>query len=58
MQVIALTKVKDVGGSGVPAVDAEQAKRNALAAQDLYGLVKRVRSLERELERLRAGSPG
>jgi UDP-3-O-[3-hydroxymyristoyl] glucosamine N-acyltransferase len=38
---------------GVPAVDLDTARRNALAGQDLYGLVKRVRQLERELERLR-----
>ncbi len=37
---------------GVPAVDIDQAKRNALAGRDLYGLAKRVRQLERELERL------
>jgi UDP-3-O-[3-hydroxymyristoyl] glucosamine N-acyltransferase len=39
---------------GIPAVDIELAKRNVLAAQDLYGLAKRVRSMERELKRLRA----
>ena len=39
--------------AGVPAIDLEQAKRNALAAQDLYGLVKRVRHLERELKALK-----
>jgi UDP-3-O-[3-hydroxymyristoyl] glucosamine N-acyltransferase len=38
---------------GIPAVDIELAKRNVLAAQDLYGLAKRVRSMERELKRLR-----
>jgi UDP-3-O-[3-hydroxymyristoyl] glucosamine N-acyltransferase len=43
--------------AGVPAIDLDQAKRNALAAQDLYGLVKRVRQLERELRALKeAGS--
>jgi UDP-3-O-[3-hydroxymyristoyl] glucosamine N-acyltransferase len=41
--------------AGVPALDLDKAKRNALAGQDLYGLFKRVRKLERELERLRAG---
>lgn len=40
--------------AGVPAVDLDRAKRNALAGQDLYGLFKRVRKLERELERLQA----
>lgn len=43
--------------AGIPAIDLDQAKRNALAAQDLYGLVKRVRQLEREIKALReAGS--
>jgi UDP-3-O-[3-hydroxymyristoyl] glucosamine N-acyltransferase len=43
--------------AGVPAIELEQAKRNALAARDLYGLVKRVRQLERELKALKeAGS--
>lgn len=39
--------------AGVPAIDLDRAKRNALAGQDLYGLVKRVRALEREIEKLR-----
>ncbi len=39
---------------GVPAVELEKAKRNALVGMDLYGLSQRVRALERELERLRA----
>lgn len=39
--------------AGIPAIDLDQAKRNALAAQDLYGLVKRVRQLEREIKALR-----
>ncbi|MCP3905518.1 MAG: UDP-3-O-(3-hydroxymyristoyl)glucosamine N-acyltransferase [Planctomycetes bacterium] len=38
---------------GVPAIDSEDAKRNALAGTDLYGLFKRVRQLEREVRRLR-----
>ncbi|NNF42908.1 MAG: UDP-3-O-(3-hydroxymyristoyl)glucosamine N-acyltransferase [Phycisphaerales bacterium] len=48
---------KKVGG--VPAVDSDIAKRNAMASQDLYGLVKRVRSLERQLAAMReqAASP-
>jgi UDP-3-O-[3-hydroxymyristoyl] glucosamine N-acyltransferase len=37
---------------GVPAVDGDRAKRNALAAQDLYGLMKRLKHLEREVARL------
>ena len=36
---------------GAPAVDADAAKRNALAAMNLAGLVRRVRKLERALER-------
>jgi UDP-3-O-[3-hydroxymyristoyl] glucosamine N-acyltransferase len=42
---------KKIGG--IPAVDLEQAKRNALAGQDLYGLFKRVKQLEQELRALR-----
>ena len=38
---------------GQPAIDLDIAKRNALAARDLYGLVKRVRRLEKELKQLR-----
>jgi UDP-3-O-[3-hydroxymyristoyl] glucosamine N-acyltransferase len=38
---------------GVPAIDLDKAKRNALAGTELYQLTKRVRALERELERLR-----
>jgi UDP-3-O-[3-hydroxymyristoyl] glucosamine N-acyltransferase len=37
---------------GVPAIDSEQAKRNALAATDLYGMLKRLRKLERRLKEL------
>ena len=43
--------------AGIPAVDLDQAKRNALAGQDLYGLAKRVRQLERQLTALRAKLP-
>ena len=32
---------------GVPAVDLEQAKRNALVGMDLYGLAQRIKQLER-----------
>ncbi len=39
---------------GTPAVPFDQAKRNALAGTELYNLFKRVRQLERELERLKA----
>jgi UDP-3-O-[3-hydroxymyristoyl] glucosamine N-acyltransferase len=39
---------------GVPAVDFDQAKRNALAGMDLYGLAQRVKSLERELARFKS----
>ncbi len=38
---------------GVPAVDIESARRNALAGMDLYGLVRRVKQLEKELARLK-----
>lgn len=37
---------------GVPAIDLEKAKRNALAGIELYDLFKRVKRLERELEKL------
>ncbi|MCH2134025.1 MAG: UDP-3-O-(3-hydroxymyristoyl)glucosamine N-acyltransferase [Phycisphaerales bacterium] len=36
---------------GAPAVDADAAKRNALAAMNLAGLVRRVRTIERTLDR-------
>jgi UDP-3-O-[3-hydroxymyristoyl] glucosamine N-acyltransferase len=39
---------------GVPAVEFDKAKRNALAGMELYELYKRVRSLEKELEKLKA----
>jgi UDP-3-O-[3-hydroxymyristoyl] glucosamine N-acyltransferase len=39
---------------GVPAVPYDLAKRNALAGTELWDLFKRVRQLERELERLKA----
>jgi len=44
--------------AGQPAVDLDQAKRNALAGRELYSLVKRVRQLERDLKKLREQSPG
>ena len=37
---------------GTPAVELEQARRNAVIGRDLAGLAKRVRELERQLERL------
>lgn len=37
---------------GVPAVDLKQAKRNALAGMDLYGLSQRVKQLEKRLAEL------
>lgn len=43
---------KKIGG-GVPAVDFNQAKRNALAGMDLYGWVQKVRKLEKQLEQLK-----
>ena len=46
---------KKIGG--IPAVDLDQAKRNALAGMDLYGLVQRVKQLERELRRLKQDAP-
>ena len=58
-QVQALAKTGIVGdvpdGStvgGAPAVDADTAKRNALAAMNLAELVKRVRSMERKLAKM------
>lgn len=39
--------------AGQPAIDLDQAKRNALAGRGLYELVKRVRQLEREVRALR-----
>jgi UDP-3-O-[3-hydroxymyristoyl] glucosamine N-acyltransferase len=38
---------------GVPAVEIELARRNALVGMDLYGLVQRVKQLEKELSRLK-----
>jgi UDP-3-O-[3-hydroxymyristoyl] glucosamine N-acyltransferase len=42
---------------GQPAIELEKAKRNALAGLDLYGLTRRVKQLEREIERLRRQHP-
>jgi UDP-3-O-[3-hydroxymyristoyl] glucosamine N-acyltransferase len=46
---------KKIGG--IPAVDLDQAKRNALAGMDLYGLLQRVKQLERELRGLKQDAP-
>ncbi|MGA1265786.1 MAG: UDP-3-O-(3-hydroxymyristoyl)glucosamine N-acyltransferase [Phycisphaerales bacterium] len=43
---------------GIPAIELDAAKRNALAGRDLYGMARRLRQLEREVERLRAGHAG
>jgi UDP-3-O-[3-hydroxymyristoyl] glucosamine N-acyltransferase len=45
---------KKVGG--LPAVDFNLAKRNAMISQDLYGMAKRLRALERAFKRLRGES--
>ncbi len=37
---------------GMPAIDLGRARRNMMVGTDLYGLAKRVRQLERELERM------
>ena len=43
---------------GIPAIELDAAKRNALAGRDLYGMARRLKQLEREVERLKgAGSP-
>jgi UDP-3-O-[3-hydroxymyristoyl] glucosamine N-acyltransferase len=44
---------------GVPAVEIDQARRNAMVGMDLYGLVQRVKQLEKELAQLKqeAASP-
>jgi UDP-3-O-[3-hydroxymyristoyl] glucosamine N-acyltransferase len=38
---------------GVPAVPLERARRNAMVSTDLYGLVTRIKALERELSELK-----
>jgi len=38
---------------GVPAIDLEMFKRNAIAGAELYDLLRRVRKLEKDLEHLR-----
>ena len=44
------------GGNSPEDLEAAQAKRNALAGRDLYGMLKRIRKLEAELERLKAAA--
>lgn len=43
--------------AGIPAIDLDAAKRNALAGRDLYGMARRLKELEREVARLRAAMP-
>lgn len=38
---------------GIPAIDIDAAKRNALVGRDLYGMARRLKALEREVEKLR-----
>jgi UDP-3-O-[3-hydroxymyristoyl] glucosamine N-acyltransferase len=45
---------KKVGG--IPAIDIDLAKRNVLAAQSLYEMSKRLKQLEREVQRLQGGA--
>lgn len=39
--------------AGIPAIDLDSAKRNALAGRDLYGMARRLKELERLVARLR-----
>lgn len=39
--------------AGIPAIDLDAAKRNALAGRDLYGMARRLKDLEREVAKLR-----
>lgn len=39
--------------AGIPAIELDAAKRNALAGRDLYGMAKRLKEVERELAKLR-----
>src|ERR1043165_2740761 len=39
---------------GVPAIELDKAKRNALVGLELYDLFKRVRQLQRELEKMKS----
>jgi len=41
---------------GTPAVPLDLAKRNALAGTELYAMMKRLRQLEKEVERLRSAA--
>jgi len=38
---------------GIPGIDLDAAKRNALVGRDLYGMAKRLKALEREVAALR-----
>lgn len=40
--------------AGMPAIELDAAKRNAIAGRDLYGMAKRLKELEREVAKLRA----
>lgn len=40
--------------AGVPAVEFQKAKRNAIVGADLYGLAQKVKRLERELKELKS----
>jgi UDP-3-O-[3-hydroxymyristoyl] glucosamine N-acyltransferase len=42
---------------GAPVVEIELARRNALVGMDLYGLLQRIRRLEKELAQLRQAAP-
>jgi UDP-3-O-[3-hydroxymyristoyl] glucosamine N-acyltransferase len=44
--------------AGVPAIDLNAAKRNYLVFTDLFGLSRKVKSLEREVERLKGRPDG
>lgn len=39
---------------GIPGIELDAAKRNALVGRDLYGMAKRLKALEREVAALRA----
>jgi len=38
---------------GIPAIEIDAAKRNALVGRDLYGMARRLKALEREVEKLK-----
>lgn len=43
---------------GAPAIPFDQAKRNALAGTELYEMLKRIRKLEKEVERIKGQEGG